>query len=147
MSQACPLLFRQIDAMVVKVSASLVMGGVILYLITSEKGILVFLIIDFLIRLSGYKKFSPIFALSTGVQTLFKLPVRMEDAGAKRLAAFFGLFFMNAMLVMDLEGWNSAIFVVATTFIGCVFLDLFFNYCIACKIYSYGKKIYPKRFV
>jgi len=143
MSQSCPLLFRQIDATVVKVSASFVMGGVIVYLITLEKGILLFLIIDFLIRLSGYKQLSPIFALSKGVQTLIKLPTHMEDAGAKRLAAFFGLFFMVGILIADLEGWGSAIWGIALIFMGCVLLDVFFNYCIACKIYSYAKKIYP----
>jgi len=143
MSQSCPLLFRQIDATVVKVSASFVMGGVIVYLITLEKGILLFLIIDFLIRLSGYKQLSPIFALSKGVQTLIKLPIHMEDAGAKRLAAFFGLFFMVGILIADLEGWGSAIWGIALIFMGCVLLDVFFNYCIACKIYSYAKKIYP----
>jgi hypothetical protein len=146
MSQACPLLFRQIDATVVKVSASLVMGSVILYLLTSEKWILVFLIIDFLIRLSGYKKLSPIFALSKGLQTLLKLPVRLEDAGAKRLAAFFGLFFMIGILIGDLEGWGGAVWVIAILFMSCVLLDLFFDYCIACKIYSYSKKIYPTKF-
>jgi len=146
MSQSCPLLFRQIDATVVKVSASLVMGGVVVYLMTSEKEILVFLIVDFVIRLSGYKKMSPIFAVAKGIQTLLKLSVRMEDAGAKRLAAFFGLFFMVGILVADLEAWGSAVWGIALIFMGCVLLDLFFNYCIACNIYSYGKKIYPQKF-
>ncbi|MGZ5208925.1 MAG: DUF4395 domain-containing protein [Sulfuricurvum sp.] len=146
MSQTCPLLFRQIDSTIAKTSAFFVMSGVIIYLITMQKWILVFLIVDFLIRLSGYKKMSLIFQLSIGIQKLFKLQVRLEDAGAKRLAAFFGLFFMIGMLIADAAGWNIAVWVIAVVFMGCVLLDLFFDYCIACKVYSYAKKMYPKAF-
>ncbi len=146
MSQTCPLLFRQIDSTIAKLSASFVMSGVVVYLITMQKWILVFLILDFLIRLSGYKKMSPIFQLSITIQKLFKLPVRLEDAGAKRLAALFGLFFMIGMLVADTGGWSIAVWVIAVVFMSCVLLDLLFDYCIACKVYSYAKKIYPKGF-
>ena len=94
MSQSCPLLFRQIDATITKINAFLVMGSIVFYLVTMQKWILVFLVLDFLIRLSGYKMLSPIFKISSELQKIFKLPVRLEDAGSKRLAAFFGLFFM-----------------------------------------------------
>jgi len=146
MSQACPLLFRQIDSTIAKANAFFVMSGVIVYLITMQKWVLVFLILDFLIRLSGYKTMSPLFQLSSRLQKFLNLPVRLEDAGAKRLAAFFGLFFMIGMLVADLGGWDIAVWAIAVVFISCVLLDLFFNYCIACIVYSYAKKIYPKAF-
>ena len=147
MSQSCPLLFRQIDATITKINAFLVMGSIVFYLVTMQKWILVFLVLDFLIRLSGYKMLSPIFKISSELQKIFKLPVRLEDAGSKRLAAFFGLFFMVGTLIADIEGWTSAIWVIAAIFITCVLLDLLFDYCIACKIYSYGKKLYPQRFI
>lgn len=146
MSQACPLLFRQIDSTIAKANASLVMMGVILYLVTMQKVILIFLILDFLIRLSGYKRLSPIFKISTGIQKMFKLPIRFEDAGAKRLAAIFGLFFMIGILIADIGGWSMAVWIIALIFMSCVLLDLLFDYCIACIIYSYAKKMYPKGF-
>ncbi|MCX6062410.1 MAG: DUF4395 domain-containing protein [Campylobacterales bacterium] len=147
MSQTCPLLFRQIDSTISKISAAVVMSSVIVYLITMQKWILVFLIVDFIIRLSGYKTFSPVFQFASGFQKIFKLSTHLEDAGAKRLAAFFGLIFMITMLITDLAGLILGVWSVAGIFISCVLLDLFFDYCIACKIYSAAKKIYPKGFL
>jgi len=147
MSQACPLLFRQIDSTISKISAAVVMSSVIVYLITMQKWILVFLILDFIVRLSGYKTLSPVFQFANSFQKIFKLPTHLEDAGAKRLAAFFGLIFMISMLIADFGGWILGVWSVAGIFISCVLLDLFFNYCIACKVYSAAKKIYPKGFL
>lgn len=147
MSQVCPLLFRQIDATTVKVTATMVMSFVIIYLVTSYIAILGFLILDFTIRLSGYKLYSPLFRSAELIQHLLRLPIKMEDAGAKRLAAFFGLFFMIGMVVSHAIGWNSGIWIFALVFMSCVLLDLLFNYCIACKVYALSKKIYPKGFM
>lgn len=144
MSQVCPLLFRQIDSTISKISASVVMALVIVYLITMCKLILVFLILDFILRLSGKKSLSPVFLFANGAQAVFKLPVRLEDAGAKRLAAFFGLSFMVGILASDLLEWTFGIWIIAFAFMSCVVLDLLFNYCIACKVYSAFGKIFPK---
>lgn len=143
MSQVCPLLFRQLDSTISKISSSTVMVAVIVYLIASCKLILVFLIIDFIIRLSGKKSFSPIFLFASGVQVVFKLPTRLEDAGAKRLAAFFGLSFMVGILVSDLLKCEIGVWIFALSFMGCVVLDLLFDYCIACKVYSAFGKLFP----
>lgn len=144
MSQACPLLFRKVDATISKINAATVVVFVIVYLLTMCKFILFFLIIDFALRLSGKKSFSPIFLFANGVQSVFKLPIRLEDAGAKRLAAFFGLSFMVGMLVSDLLGFTIAIWIIAISFMSCVVLDLLFDYCIACKVYSAFGKIFPR---
>ena len=146
MAQACPLLFRKIDATISKISAGVVMTSVIVYLLTLCKLILVFLIIDFIIRLSGKKSFSPVFLFANGAQAVFKLPVRLEDAGAKRLAAFFGLSFMVGILVSDLLGFSLGIWIIAFIFVSCVTLDLLFDYCIACKVYSLFGKIFPREY-
>lgn len=143
MSQVCPLLFRQLDSTISKISSSTVMAAVMVYLIASCKLILVFLIIDFIIRLSGKKSFSPIFLFASGVQVVFKLPARLEDAGAKRLAAFFGLSFMVGILVSDLLKCEIGVWIFALSFMGCVVLDLLFDYCIACKVYSAFGKLFP----
>jgi len=147
MSQACPLLFRQIDSTVSKISAAVVMLGVIIYLTSMYKWILIFLILDFILRLSGYKTFSPVFQFANSFQKLFRLPIHLEDAGAKRLAAFFGLLFIIGILASDFIGCIVGIWIFAGIFMICVLLDLFFDYCIACKVYSAAKKIYPKGFM
>lgn len=146
MSQACPLLFRQVDANISKMSAVAVSIGVIAYLVTMQKIILIFIIVDFILRLSMHKGLSPIFRASCLVKRILNLPTRLEDAGAKRLAAIFGLVFSIAMLGFDLAGLIFGIWIVAAVFISCVILDLLFDYCIACKVYSITRKFYPQLF-
>ncbi|MDP2077672.1 MAG: DUF4395 family protein [Sulfuricurvum sp.] len=146
MSQACPLLFRQVDANISKMSAVAVSIGVIAYLLTMQKIILIFIIIDFILRLSMHKGLSPIFRASCFVKRVLNLPTRLEDAGAKRLAAIFGLAFSIAMLGFDFFGLILGIWIVAGIFITCVVLDLLFDYCIACKVYSIARKLYPAWF-
>lgn len=144
MSQICPLLFRQIDATVSKLSSMVVFIGLIAYLITSCKAILIFLIVDFMIRLSSYKVVSPVYQVSMFLQKILKLPVKMTDAGAKRLAAYFGLMFVIGMLIADIAGFRIIMWSFALIFMSCILLDLLFDYCIACKVYTLYRKFSSK---
>lgn len=146
MSKACPLIFRQVDSTISKISAIFVSSAVIIYLITMQKVILIFLILDFMLRLSKYKRLSPIFRVACIIKTFSKLPTYLEDAGAKRLAAIFGMIFTIGMLGSDILGWSLSIWIIAIIFLICVALDLLLDYCIACVVYSFVKRIYPKWF-
>lgn len=146
MSKVCPLVFRQIDATISKISTTLVLSSLCIYFLTMHVGILFFISIDFVIRLSGKKIFSPIYLCANLIQKLFHLPVKMEDAGGKRLAAFFGLAFTIGMIITDYEGWMVANILIAIIFALCAIPDILFGYCIACKFYTLAKRIYPKGF-
>ncbi|MDD2828942.1 MAG: DUF4395 domain-containing protein [Sulfuricurvum sp.] len=147
MAQQCPLIFRQVDATVTRINTLFVMVGIIAFLATQLSIILIALIIDFALRLYGYKHISPINISSLWIQKTFALPSKMEDAGAKRLAAFFGVGFTIALLVCSSIGADIAGALIAGIFLFCAGLELVFGFCIACKIYYIAKKIYPKGFV
>jgi len=146
MAQECPLIFRQVDATVVRINTLFVIGAVIGFLITQYVIILVLLTVDFLLRLFGYKQISPINNFSLLLQRQFSFSSKMEDAGAKRLAAFFGLGFTVALAVFHLIGLEWAVDAIAAIYLFCAGLELLFGYCIACKIYYIAKKVYPKAF-
>lgn len=146
MSLSCPLLFRQVDATVSKISTIIVIGFLTTYFLTTWAPILFFLIIDLSIRLSGYKEYSPIYISAQCIQSFMDLPVKMEDAGGKRLAAFFGLVFILGILITHFLGMSTVQIAIAVVFLVCALPDILFNYCIACKIYSCTKRIYPKAF-
>lgn len=146
MAQECPLIFRQVDATVVRINTLFVIGAVIGFLVTQYVVVLVLLAIDFLLRLYGYKRISPINNLSLLIQKRFSFSTKMEDAGAKRLAAFFGLGFTVALAVFHLIGLEWAVNATAAIYLFCAGLELFFGYCIACQIYYIAKKVYPKAF-
>lgn len=146
MSKTCPIIFRQVDSTISKIGALAVSSGIITYLVTMEKFILLFLILDFILRLSPYKRLSPIFRLARFIKMFLKLPTRLEDAGAKRLAAIFGIIFTLGILISDLLGWQFGIWIIAFIFLLCVALDIVFDYCLACVVYSTVQRIYPKGF-
>lgn len=146
MAQQCPLLFRQVDATVTRINTLFVIVGIIGFLATQSNVILIVLIIDCLLRLYGYKQVSPINNSSLFIQQKFLLSVKMEDAGAKRLAALFGVAFMVALLIASWMEADLAVAIIAGIFLSCAALELFFGYCIACKMYYIAKKLYPKGF-
>lgn len=144
MAQQCPLIFRQVDATVTRINSLFVILGIAAFLITQYSFVLIVLIIDFMLRLSGKKHLSPINISSLWIQKKLSLPVKMEDAGAKRLAAIFGVGFTIALLVSSWIGANLAGALIAGIFLFCAALELLFGYCIACKIYYIAKKLYPR---
>jgi hypothetical protein len=146
MAQQCPLLFRQVDATVTRINTLFIIFGVIGFLVSKMVAILIFLSIDFILRLSGRKHLSPIQIVSLWIQKKFAIPSKMEDAGAKRLAAVFALGFLIAMVVFHLISFTFIVYIIAGIYLICALLDLFFGFCIACHIYHLAKKIYPKGF-
>jgi len=144
MVQACPLLFRQIDATVVRIGSFFVMSLVLLFLASAQVGLLYLLSLDFVIRLYGEKRFSPVYQLSVGVQGIFGLRPLMADAGAKRLATQFGLLFLVSMIASHHLQLDALTVVVAVTFLSCVSLELLFGYCVGCKVYMVIKKFFPE---
>ena len=146
MAQQCPLIFRQVDATVTRINTLFVILGIVTFLVTKLSIVLIVLIVDFILRLSGKKYLSPVNISSLWIQKKFDLAVKMEDAGAKRLAAIFGLGFTIATLVSSLIGASTAVVLISGVFLFCAGLELLFGYCIACTIYYIAKTIYPKGF-
>lgn len=143
MSYACPMNFIRVDNTISRVNALFVSSLVIAYLLSSNVFILFFLAMDFSIKLFVDKKYAPLFILSKFVKKVLKLEVDYCDGGAKRLAAYFGLFFVFLLITAHFSNAWVVSLVIATIFISCALLDVFFSFCVGCKIYFIIKKIYP----
>ena len=143
MSAVCPLNFERVDANVTRFSALFVAALVGLYLYTTNVFILYFLTFDFVMKLFLNRGISPISMLAEFLKGVFKIKNHLVDGGAKRLAGLFGLFFVLLLIITHyLDLWAASL-VVAVIFLSCSLLDVFFGFCIACKIYFIIKKIYP----
>ena len=143
MSNSCPLNFERVDSNVARLSSFTVASLVVLYLLSSNIYILLFIALDFTIKLFVNKKFSPIAKLSGFIKNMFRMKDRFTDGGAKRLAAIFGLLFVFLLILTHLLNIWIGSLLVAAIFLSCSLLDVFFNYCIGCKVYFIIKKIYP----
>ncbi len=145
MAQSCPLAFRQIDGTIARINALSVVLLLLLSVFIPEPLILLVLGFDFLIRLYGNRRFSPVFQVSTALKRVFGFKTVMTDAGAKRLAAHFGLFFVFAALTASLAGLTVVMYAIVAVFLFCLSLELLFAYCIGCKIYFIYRKFVPER--
>lgn len=141
MARSCPISFKQIDGTIARINAIFITLLVVIFLITSNVFILYFLAIDFLLRLSNYKSFSPIFNLSKNVKKIFSLKTHMTDAGAKRLAAYFGLTFVLLMSILSNLNLDFALYATAVILLCCSSLEVLFNYCVGCEIYHIYQKL------
>lgn len=144
MSQACPLAFRLIDGTLARISALFVALFVLLFLFTNQSGFLFFILIDFMMRLYGFKKYSLVLNAAILTKKIFALQTAMTDAGAKRLAAHFGVLFVVLLIIESFLALHVTLYLTALSFLLCTALEIFFGYCIGCKIYYIIKKIYPK---
>lgn len=143
MAQQCPLIFRHVDANLIRINTAFVTIGVIAYLATNLVVITLFLAVDFALRLYGFKHISPIQLLASRVQKLLSIPTKMEDAGAKRLAAFFGFGFMIALSLSHFLPDPSIGWIISGIYLVCAIPYLTVGYCVGCQIYYIFKKIFP----
>ena len=146
MAQSCPLAFRQIDGTIARLNALSVFSLLVLFSYINNPFILVFLGADFMIRLYGNKSYSPVFQLSHLLKKVFALKTEMVDAGAKRLAAHFGLFFVFLALAATLSGATVLMYITVGIFLFCLSLELLFAYCIGCKVYFIYRHFVPEKF-
>jgi len=144
MSNSCPLNFMKVDSNISRFSALLVALLVISYLFTSNLYILLFLLIDFVLKLFISPQNSPIMMLAKLLKSTFNIKSKYVDGGAKKLAGYFGLFFIVLLIITHFFDLWSLSLSIAIIFLFCSLLDLFFDYCIGCKIYFIIKKIYPE---
>ncbi|MEA3371269.1 MAG: DUF4395 domain-containing protein [Campylobacterota bacterium] len=143
MANSCPLNFERVDSNVSRLSALFVASLVIIYLADPNIYILLFLALDFSVKLFCKKELSAIHMLSSSIKKVLRFQDKFTDGGAKRLAGMFGLLFVVLLIATHfLNAWIAS-FIVAAIFLACSLLDVFFNYCIGCKVYFIIKRFYP----
>ncbi len=140
---SCPLSFKQVDENLFRINALFVSLLVLVFLYTQMLSVILFLVFDFVIKLFFEQYPSPLTFLSRSVKKIFHIKDFLIDGGAKRLAGFFGLFFMLLLLGTYFLHSLPLSLIVAALYLLCSSLDILFGFCIGCKIYFIIKKIYP----
>jgi len=143
-SKSCPLNFKRVDENISRISSLIVSLLVLLYLYSLNVYILVFLVVDFSLKLFWKKEFSLLYLMAKEAKKIFSFKDEFVDGGAKRLAAYFGLLFVLLLFIVHfLDLWFLTL-LVAIIFLSCSLMDLFFKFCVGCKVYFIIKKIYPR---
>ena len=143
MSSSCPINLQQVDSYASRISSFIVALLIILYLVSSSKYILYLLCVDFIVKLFTEKKRSLISILALKVRKSFKMQEKFIDGGPVKIANIFALVLVFILLIGHYLGLNFLTFVVAEIFLLCALLNVFFDYCVGCKIYNIIKKFHP----
>jgi len=132
----CPISSKQINEHASRVTATIIVSLIILFIISQNVWFLIFAIFDFAFRVFEKVKYSPITWLVSKFFNITNLPKKLVNKAPKVFAARLGFFLSVLSLVLFFYFPISSL-IVAGVLSACIFADAAFNYCIGCVIYHY----------
>ncbi|MEO6520919.1 MAG: DUF4395 domain-containing protein [Mucilaginibacter sp.] len=138
----CPVDLVSVNENQVRLIALLVLGMGLFYLYSGWWGIIVFLVIDFLLRSFKLNKFSPLAILASVLVKLFKTGYTPTDQAPKRFAARMGLAFTTVILVSHFLAFDIAVIILVLALCLFAFLESVLGICVGCYVYSYSRKLF-----
>ena len=136
MEQSCPIVYERVDEKLIRLNASVVFVGLLLFVFTSAKWLIIPIIADFAIRVFFGVKRSPIcFGIKFMLNAMQAEP-HLINAGPKRFAAKMGLTLMTLIGLLYLFDFTLASEIVSLISLMAIGTEAFTGFCVACKIYN-----------
>ncbi len=140
----CPVSNDTINENLVRFNGGFTFLTIVVFWFTQSIIPVAFLLADFTLRATGNEKYSPIALMSRTVLSLLPLHEKAINAGPKLFAARLGVFFTLLITTFLLTGFTQTALVISV-FLGFFsFLELIFNFCVACEIYPFLYKLLYK---
>lgn len=137
MAHVCPISRTVVNKNVVMFSAAVTFSLLLLFVLTQNPFILIFLAGDFFIRGFIKSKFSPIVFFGTAVVNAAGCDPKMINSGPKKFAAKVGFTMTVTVLALWYAGLIIPSLALATIFITLTGTESLFGFCLACEIYSW----------
>ncbi len=131
---ACPVSYEQVDKHLIKTYSSIIFIVLLISLLTNNYIGMYLISIDFMIRVFIGIKYSPLCNFLTSFLQITPLKPKLVNAGTKKIAAFVGLLFSILVSVFSVLGFYLLAKIFIFIFLFAIGLDLFFDYCLACKM-------------
>ena len=135
-TSACPVSYDQVDKHLIKAYSSIVLLALLTCLFFDYHTLFYFITLDFAIRVFAGIKYSPLCNILTRFFKVTALQPMLVNAGTKKIAAKVGLLFSILISISYFMGWIFAAKFLIVLFVIAIALDLFFDYCLACKMES-----------
>ena len=140
--KSCPIEYHSIDLRVVRLNAFFVFFFSLLYLFT-EIQILIYLVsLDFFIRVFLGAKYSPVCYVIKKILNISGSKPELINAGPKTFAAKIGLIFSLLIILFSSVNYYTIANIITIILVIASGLETFFNFCLACKVYPFYKKIF-----
>nr|WP_321450808.1 DUF4395 domain-containing protein [uncultured Carboxylicivirga sp.] len=135
-SLVCPVSPDRILEAQPRISALMVVGLLLTFLVTKLWVIPAFLFIDFLLRGFTSGKYSLIGSLSKTLALKYYSNTPRIDKAPKVFAARLGMIFSFAVLVLSLAGVGVLASGLAIVLIVFASVECFLNFCVGCYVYT-----------
>ena len=143
----CPISENKINERVARLNAIFTVILLLMFALTQNIFLVMFLSFDFLLRSSDYSKYSLIALSSRNI--ISHLPIRPNfiNAGPKIFAARIGFVLSGLTIITFFLSLNGVSLILASVLGIFSFMEGALGFCFACEIYPYVYKIfYGKKF-
>jgi hypothetical protein len=137
MNQFCPISIKQVNERAAQVNAALSVFSMLLFLLTSQKWILIVLCLDFFIRGFLDPSYSPYGAVSKAILRIAKAKPVVVNVGPKIFAAKIGFIFCCVTGIGYLTHFYRISLIAGAMLAFFAALEAIFRFCVACKIYPF----------
>ncbi len=137
----CPVSDKQVNTITARTHAFINVFILILFLFTQSIFLLLFLLIDFSVRIANLPQYSLIGRLARAISDRLPVKGKFENAGPKLFAARIGWLFTGLIIVFQLSGNITLSLSTAGILLFFSFLEAAFSFCVACIIYPYFYKV------
>ena len=136
MQESCPIVNERVDEKIVRLNGLLVFIGIFSFVFFSFKWLILIVTADFFIRVFFGLKNSPIcYLIKLGLDKTHNKP-HLINAGPKKFAAKIGLFLTTTLSFLYIYNFEMAGQILGIISLIAVGAEVFFNYCVACKVYT-----------
>lgn len=141
-NESCPISLESVNNSILRIVSltNLVMVGI--FLMGGGIGWVLYVIADNLLRLAGYKAYSPLYNIAAWANATLSITPEPYDIGPKKFALTIGTLMLASIVVF----WWLDMFVVYITLslimAFLLLLDGGFNYCVGCKMYSIFRRFF-----
>lgn len=133
----CPVSAEKIHENLPRVTAFIVTGILLSYILTGFLPIVIFLMYDFFVRGYNYAKYSLIYQIAKPVSEHFQNSGTFIDKAPKLFAARLGGIMSVLIVVFHLTHVEIIASALAVLVGVLAALECFFNLCVGCYIYSW----------
>ena len=141
MIQVCPIVDFQVNKKVTRLNAFFTLIMLVFFVLTNIKCFVFLLCLDFFFRAFMKGKYSVISLFNKSLLKLLKIKPLMINAGPKMFAARLGFLFCFLIALFYLSGFILIAKSLSIIVIILASLELFFDFCMGCKIYSLLRKL------
>ncbi len=136
MVKSCPITIDKVNEKIIRINSLFVFLGLLGFVLTPYKVVIIPIVIDFLIRVLFGLKYSPVCFLIKHSLNILNSKPHLVNAGPKKFAAKIGLTLTSILLISYIFDFNTLELILGTISLVAIGMEVFFKYCVACKIYS-----------